>query len=396
MNRPPIRLLRAIHSLDPAGGGPGAGLRSITPVLTARGVTTEILSVDDPALGFSCPGATCHAIGPSARPNGYSPSLRPWLRHELPRFDAAVVHGLWQYHGYALGREARRRGLPYFVYPHGMLDPWFNRTYPLKHLKKQLYWWLAESHVLRHAAAVLFTCEEERRLGRTSFRPWRCREVVVNYGCAAPPAASAAQVDAFHARCPGLGRRPFLLFLSRIHEKKGVDMLLRAYASTYGEAAARGQSVPALVIAGPCAAPAYLAGLQQLATEVLPGAQRLVLWPGMLEGAAKWGAFRAAEAFVLPSHQENFGIAVAEALACGTPVLLSNQVNIWREVTKDGAGLVEPDTAGGTTRLLARWAAVPAGGRAPMRAAASACFAHRFEISRAADSLHEQLVQVLA
>jgi len=396
MSRPPIRLLRALHSLDPAGGGPGAGVRSITPVLAERGVATEIVTVDDPAAGFRCPGATGHAVGPSTHANGYSPALRPWLRRELPRFDAAVVHGLWQYHGYALAREARRRGVPYFVYPHGMLDPWFNRTYPLKRFKKQLYWWLAEMHVLRHAAAVLFTCEEERRLARTAFKPWRCREVVVNYGCAAPPAPTAAQLAAFHARCPGVGARPFLLFLSRIHVKKGVDLLLHAYAKTYAALIARGEHPPALVVAGPCADPAYLAQLQRLAAASLPGAENLVYWPGMLEGDAKWGAFRAAEAFVLPSHQENFGIAVAEALASGAPVLISDQVNIWREVAADAAACVEPDTAEGTERLLARWAALPAEGRERMRAAAVSSFSRRFEISRAADSLLVQLHGALA
>ena len=389
MSATPIRLLRALHSLAATGGGPGAGVRSITPVLAARGVATEIVTVDDPAAAHACPeAAAIHALGPSRHANGYCAALRPWLRRELPRFDAAVVHGLWQFHGYAVWREARRRGTPYFVYPHGMLDPWFNRTYPLKHFKKRLYWWLAEYHVLRHAAGVLFTCEEERRLARTAFRPWRCREVVVNYGCAAPPPPDEAQRAAFRAVCPELGNRAFLLFLGRIHEKKGVDLLLQAHAELAATAPA-GTTPPVLVVGGPCADPGYLAQLRARA-----GAD--VLWPGMLEGAAKWGAFRAAEAFVLPSHQENFGIAVAEALACGTPALISDQVNIWREVAAAGAALVEPDTAEGTSRLLARWLALPAAERSRMRAAAAACFANRFEISRAADSLLDEVHRVLA
>ena len=386
----PIQLLRALHSLAPSGGGPAAGVRSITPVLAAREVATEIVTVDDPAHPYTCAGARCHAVGPSARANGYHPALRPWLRRELPRFDAAVIHGMWQYHGYALAREARRRGTPYFVYPHGMLDPWFNRTYPLKRLKKQLYWWLVEGHVLRHAAGVLFTCEEERRLARTAFRPWRCREVVVNYGCAAPPPASPAQSAAFRAQCPELGDRPFLLFLSRIHEKKGIDLLLEAYADF---AAAAGDAPPALVVAGPAADNSYLARLQARAATLAAGR---VFWPGMLEGDAKWGAFRAAGAFVLPSHQENFGIAVAEALACGTPALVSDQVNIWRELAADNAALVEPDTAAGTRRLLDRWAALPVSAQQQMRRNAAACFAARFEISRAAESLLAELHRALA
>lgn len=146
---------------------------------------------------------------------------------------------------------------------------------------------------------------------------------------------------------------------------------------------------PEVFLCGPRVDPTYLAHLRALAATVPPAGA--VLWPGMLEGDAKWGAFRAAEAFVLPSHQENFGIAVAEALACGTPALLSDQVNIWREVEAAGAALVEPDTTAGVTRLLARWAALPAAARTALRAAAGGCFAERFEISRAADSLWAEL-----
>ena len=112
-----------------------------------------------------------------------------------------------------------------------------------------------------------------------------------------------------------------------------------------------------------------------------------ILFPGMLTGDAKWGALSAAEAFVLPSHQENFGIAVAEALACGTPVLISNKINIWREIEGDGAGLVENDDVAGTVNLLKAWVAMPNESRAAMRENARKCFTNRFEIERATDSL---------
>jgi glycosyltransferase involved in cell wall biosynthesis len=189
-----------------------------------------------------------------------------------------------------------------------------------------------------------------------------------------------------------LGARSFLLFLSRIHEKKGVDILLDAYAKLVASAPST-NAFPALVVAGPCADPEYLDGLRKKAAAIpAPG---LVLWPGMLQGDAKWGAFRAADAFVLPSHQENFGIAVAEALACGAPVLISNQVNIWREVEAAGAALVGPDTADGTYQLLSSWLALSVDERARLRQAAEECFASRFEISRAADSLLAELAGVL-
>jgi glycosyltransferase involved in cell wall biosynthesis len=100
----------------------------------------------------------------------------------------------------------------------------------------------------------------------------------------------------------------------------------------------------------------------------------------MLQGDAKWGAFHAAEAFVLPSHQENFGIAVAEALACSKPVLLSDKVNIAAEIAADGAGLMEPDTQAGALRLLERWIAMPMAERRAMAARARECFQQRYDM----------------
>jgi glycosyltransferase involved in cell wall biosynthesis len=104
----------------------------------------------------------------------------------------------------------------------------------------------------------------------------------------------------------------------------------------------------------------------------------------MLEGEAKWGALYGCDAFVLPSHQENFGIAVVEALACNKPVLISNKVNIWREIAEDGAGVVEEDSVEGTARMLQRFVEgeMAGGDKGRFRG----CFRRRFEIQQAAQS----------
>jgi glycosyltransferase involved in cell wall biosynthesis len=107
----------------------------------------------------------------------------------------------------------------------------------------------------------------------------------------------------------------------------------------------------------------------------------------MLAGSRKWGAFSAADAFILPSHQENFGIAVVEALAAGTPVLISNKVNIWREIVADEAGYVGNDDLAGTRQMIERWVGTASDVRAAMKAKARECFARHFEINRATDSL---------
>jgi glycosyltransferase involved in cell wall biosynthesis len=112
-----------------------------------------------------------------------------------------------------------------------------------------------------------------------------------------------------------------------------------------------------------------------------------ITWTGMLTGDMKWGAFHAAEIFMLPSHSENFGIVVAEALACSLPVLITDKVNIWREIVQDGAGFAEPDTLVGTVALLERWLGLSADEIYQMRIRARACFEYRFNIQQAAIKL---------
>jgi glycosyltransferase involved in cell wall biosynthesis len=339
----------------------------------------EIVSLDAPDDPWVRDSAlSLHALGPGAGSYGYAARFSDWIKKRRGEYDAVIVHGLWQYSSFGVWRALAGTTTPYFVFPHGMLDPWFKRTYPLKHFKKLLYWPWGEYRVLRDAAAVLFTSEEERRLARESFALYRCNEKVVSYGTAAPSNLNSAR-EKFYEAFPHLRGQRFFLFLGRLHEKKGCDLLVSAFAQAGNFAGSAHQ----LVMAGPHAADSYLHSLQQLAART----GYSITFPGMLSGEIKSGALSAAEAFVLPSHQENFGIAVAEALACGTPVLISNKINIWREIEADGAGLVENDDLAGTANLLKRWSEMPAEAQAAMRANATKCFTSRFEIERATDSL---------
>src|SRR5439155_8804732 len=142
--------------------------------------------------------------GPVKTKYGYNTKLLPWLRTHADRYDAMIINGLWQYNSFAVWRVLHKKSVPYFVFPHGMLDPWFKRTYPLKHIKKWLYWPWAEYRVLRDARAVFFTCEEERRLARQSFWLYKCNEVVINYGTSAPTGNSEHQRELFFEKFPHL------------------------------------------------------------------------------------------------------------------------------------------------------------------------------------------------
>jgi glycosyltransferase involved in cell wall biosynthesis len=377
-----MRLLHVIASVDPANGGPIECVRVSGQEMQRRGHVVEVVSLDEPGAGDAL-GLPVHSLGPSLGRYGWNRALGTWLASRAPHVDATVVHGLWQYPGIATRRALHPLGRPYFVFAHGMLDPWFRRAYPLKDYKKRAYWRWAESRVLRDAQAVLFTCEEERRLAQASFQPYRAREAVVAFGTAEPPADAAAQRAAFFAQLPHLAGRRLLTFLGRLHPKKGIDLLVEAFARLAN--AAPGVS---LVIAGPD--PDGIGDALRRSTAAAGLADRVV-WTGMLRGDVKWGALRASEAFVLPSHQENFGIAVVEALGCGVPVLVSDKVNIWREIVDDGAGLVAPDTTAGTAALLRRWLSLDADERLRMSRAARRCFAQRFTVTAMADSLERVL-----
>jgi glycosyltransferase involved in cell wall biosynthesis len=318
-----------------------------------------------------------HAMGPAILDYGYSPRWIPWLRAHTPEYDLVVVNGLWQFVGYGAWSALRGTETPYVVFPHGMLDPWFKNEYPLKHAKKWLYWAWAEYRVLRDAKAVIFTTEEERVLARTSFWLYNVKEAVVNYGTADPGPVTDSAKAAFSTKFPQLNGKRLLLYLGRIHRKKGCDLLIRAFADIIRS----DDDSFRLVMAGPDATnwrPELVALSKKL------GIADRISWPGPLEGELKWGAFGAAEAFVLCSHQENFGIAVAEALGCGVPVLISDKVNIWREIAEREAGFIAPDTLDGARQLLLRWADTSNIDRSRMRRNARATFVEYFEITRTA------------
>lgn len=391
-----MRILRVIESMDPAIGGPCQGIRNSIPALKEIGVENEVVSLDSPTAPFLASDPfKIHALGPAKGPWHYGSRLVPWLLDNLSRFDVVIVHGLWLYHSQATGKavhlyrsssKSDKSKPKLFVMPHGMLDPYFQKAPErrLKAIRNWFYWKLIENKLINRADGVLFTCEAELLLAREPFRPYHPkRELNVGYGIQEPPPYVPSMKEAFFKKCPEAADHSYILFLSRVHEKKGTDLLIRAYASI------RRHNSPKLVIAGPGMESDYGKALTQIVKQ--NALEDSVHFPGMLSGEAKWGAFYGCELFALPSHQENFGIAVAEALACGAPVLISNQVNIWREVKKGGAGLVSPDTLEGTQISLTQWTELPENERLEMRRHAKETYKNNFSIGPAAKQMAHAL-----
>jgi len=221
---------------------------------------------------------------------------------------------------------------------------------------------------------IVFTSETERVLARTSFPLYRANEAVTVYGTAPPPIAEPGRhlPDTRNST----DSRKIILFLGRIHEKKGCDLLVSAFAALGAL-----RSEYRLIIAGPDES-----GLVERlrADAVRLGIDQDITWPGMVTGRDKWNLMYSADVFCLPSHQENFGIAVAEALGCGVPVLITDKVNIWREIVEYGAGYAASDTVEGVTEVLRNWVNATDATKQLMRERALACFNEKFHIEQVA------------
>jgi len=367
-----LRILHVIGSMNPISGGPCQGVRNLNTIFSLQNIYREVLSMDDPgSLFLGSDTFQIHALGPGKGPWQYSEKLMPWLIENIKHFDIIIVNGIWLYHEYAVLKAIRVlkrkenklknsvNKLPkVFLMPHGMLDPYFQKTpdRKIKAFRNWIYWNLIERKNIQEANGLLFTCEEELQLARKSFRLYKPKkEINVGYGIDEPPAFRKEMQIAFNEKCPGLKDSPYILFLGRIHSKKGVLTLLVAYIELFKlNKEKKKYNLPQLVIAGPGIESSYGKKIAQLILET-PEVQSSVLFPGMLAGDAKWGALYGCDCFILPSHQENFGIAVVEALACRKPVLISNQINIWREIISKDGGFVREDTLQGTKELLDRW-----------------------------------------
>jgi glycosyltransferase involved in cell wall biosynthesis len=334
-----FEVLHLIQSLDPQTGGVCSAVKLLHDAMLRAGIQSRIS--DHPMVQ---------------------------VKH---REEWIIAHGLWQWPG----RVAKSLGNPYLVYPHGMLDPWFKKTYPFKHLKKQLYWWAIQGKILKDAHAVCFTTQDEQALAQKTFFPYQANEVVTGLGVQAPPQELDISKNEFLEKFPSIKGRKILLYLGRFHPKKGVDELIRSWKKR------RNPKDEVLVLAGPVdKKDSWIQNLLSLA-----GEDPSIVWTGMLQGNEKWGALRTADAMILPSHQENYGMVVAEACSVGLPVYLTKQVNLWREVVDAGAGVVENDDPAGIQSLVDQW--LLAEDRAERSHAAKQCFEQRLHIDRTVENL---------
>ncbi|MDF3075743.1 MAG: hypothetical protein K0S54_3410 [Alphaproteobacteria bacterium] len=317
-----MRVLHVIATLDAASGGSATACLEMADALARKGHQVDIMTTDFGQNGHSIPPArseplSCRVLTfPVATPRAWkrSPALALALKRHISDYDLAVIHSLYLFHDMVASAEAARIGIPYVVAPHGLLDPYIRRRSRLKKAVMELAF---QNRALRQAAAVHYTSHEEMRISQTQAQG--TPGFVIPLGVVAPRPVPA---DRNPAR---------LLFLSRLHEKKGLDLLIPAFAQVKAR-----MPQAELVIAGPD--DGALAATRALVES--HGLQASVSFPGMLRGADKDRAFAEAGIFVLPSYSENFAVALAEAMAAGLPVITTDKVNIHDAVLEANAGLV--------------------------------------------------------
>jgi glycosyltransferase involved in cell wall biosynthesis len=250
------------------------------------------------------------------------------INAHVQQADIVHVHTLWSPLNVSARYACQRQGRPYVLMTHGMLDPY---SLSVKALKKCTYLQLFEKHNIACAQRIIYTTREEERLAALAGLRLPPGELIP-LGASASSASRDDLRARFLARFPQIRGKRTLLFLGRIHPKKGLDRILNCLQSLK-------QSIPnvLLVVAGD-GETHYIRQIRQLVSAL--GLDTQVLFAGRLDGEIKWASFAAAELFLLPSRQENFAITVAEAMQMAVPVIISDKVNTWPYVKEARAGLV--------------------------------------------------------
>lgn len=242
--------------------------------------------------------------------------------------DIVHVHTLWSPLNVSTRSACARHGRPYVLMPHGMLDPY---SLSVKALKKSMYMQTFERHNVARADRMIYTTPEEERLANLAGLRLPIGQLVP-LGASASSASKSVLRAQFLASFPQAAGKRILLFLGRLHFKKGLDRILSCVHSLR-------PVIPnlLLLIAGDGEA-GYTKDLRQAVSDL--ALDDHVLFAGRLDGDMKWASFAAAELFLLPSRQENFAITIAEAMQMGVPVIVTDKVNTWPYVEEAGAGIV--------------------------------------------------------
>lgn len=347
-----VKVLHVIPSLAPRYGGPSRAVVEMCRALRGGGVETLIATTDadgDGRLAVELERPVLYEGVPAiffprqwSEAYKYSPPLGRWLDRHVADFDAVHIHAVFSHACLAGAKACRRHKVPYVVRPLGTLDPWSMRQ---KRFRKMLFWRFGVRRMLDGAAAIHYTARPEQKLAEESLG--LKHGIVIPLGVEMDSLDKAEHADCLSAGKMSLCRNPYVIVLSRLHKKKGLELLLPAFLALVRR---REFASWKLVLAGD-GEPGYVNSLRRL-VQAHEGDDSVV-FAGWVEGPRKNGMLQRASLLALPSYQENFGLCVVEAMACGVPVLISPHVNLAPEIEAAGAGWVTPSESDALEHALA-------------------------------------------
>ncbi|MGF1542373.1 MAG: hormogonium polysaccharide biosynthesis glycosyltransferase HpsP [Pleurocapsa sp.] len=334
-----MRILQIVPSFSLVYGGPSQMVRGFSSALAKQGVEITLLTTNtdgdagqtplDVPLGQPIQQDNYQVIYFPCSPfrrYKFSLDLLQWLDDHALQYDLAHIHALFSPVSTAAATVARWKHLPYIMRPLGTLDP---ADLQKKRQLKQIYGWLWEKPNLAGAAAIHFTSQQEAEISHRFGA--KTNDLIIPLGVDIPqlPDKGMARQQL------GIDRDiPIILFMSRIDRKKGLNLLLPALEKLQ----ATGWDFHFILAGGNPQDPDYETQIQSAIA--LSSLQQRTTITGFVKGEIKLALLQDADLFVLPSYYENFGIAVAEAMATGTPVVISNGIHIWREIEQGQAGWI--------------------------------------------------------
>jgi glycosyltransferase involved in cell wall biosynthesis len=377
-------ILHVIPAVAARYGGPSVAVIGMCQALRNLGVSTLVATTDaDGKSRLDVPEGEVEDFEgvpmmffPRQASEAYkfSRPLAVWLRRHIRTFDIAHIHAVFSHSSVAAARACLNARVPYVLRPLGTLDPWSLNRHGWR---KQLLIRFGAGRLLAGASAMHYTTRDEKRLAEHGL-PWLPRGTVIPLGVD----------DALFAGTTQTNASPYLLALCRLDPKKGIDLLIQAFH----DVAKAGISQDwRLVIAGDGDA-GYVSKLRQAADA--GEARSRIVFEGWVSGEARLSLLRHATLFALPSSQENFGVALVEALACGTPAVVTREVNLATDIEAGQAGWIVPRDPAGLAEALGRLM----GDRTALaeRRARARAFAGPFRWSAVAESLVTLYQEILS
>lgn len=327
-----MKILHVIPSLSDQLDGPANAIGKMCGNLKAKGLDITIYTTDLHPINYDRMNGLDLRVFKTFKNNNYCFSMGLWnaIKKNIEHYDLIHIHALWVFPTTIAASIARKKKIPYIIRTCGMLDYYSIYHNRRKSIKKLLYFNSFERRNLNRASAIHFTSLDE--LSRARHMNIKALSMVLPVGIEKTDFISLPSKGNFRNKYQFLDGKKIILFLSRIHYKKGLEILLDAYKKVLDR-----NDEAFLVIAGPDNE-GYKTVLEKKIDALHLNDK--VLFTGLVGGNDKMEIFADADVFCLPSFQENFGIAVAESMAAGLPVVISDQVNIHSEISQANSGIV--------------------------------------------------------